>query len=208
LKLSSFDLVGWSLGGNVALRFSIDYPKKVEKLGLLSSGPMEGYPVKKSYLLGLIKSKAYLTTKEAIEKSVKFLENIRNKKRRKMIRALLNKALYTHAKPNVARMVKYENAFMNQRNLKDVNYALTHFNISNTHNGVIDGSNEIEKISQKTLILHGEDDKIVPLKNAQAIKDALGDKATLKTYDNAGHALVVDHTKQVAKQFHEFFIGV
>ncbi len=207
LKLTQFDLVGWSLGGNVAMQFALDYPKKVDKLGLLSSGPLAGFPVKKRYFLNLIKGKTYLSTKEEIKKSVKFVETLREKKRRKMIRGLLNKTLYTHAKPNVARLVKYENAFMNQRNLADVNYALTYFNISHHHNGVIEGNNKIDHIQHKTLILHGENDKIVPPKHAYDIKEALGERAELITYSNAGHALMVDRTSKLSSKFHEFFIG-
>ena len=207
LKLKNFHLSGWSLGGNVAMQFAIDHPDYVDKLVLLSSGPITGYPTPKKRFFGLFKTNEYLKTKEEIEKSVKMIETIREKKRRRLLRLILNKSLYTHSKPNMARLVKYEGAFMKQRNLADVNYALAYFNIAHEHNGVTDGDGSVDNIKAETLIVHGEGDKIVPLKHAEKIKEALGDKAELKTYSDAGHAVPIDKTKKLAELYFDFLVG-
>lgn len=44
LKLSKFHLVGHSLGGAVALQFTLDYPELVQTLSLIAPSPAEGLP--------------------------------------------------------------------------------------------------------------------------------------------------------------------
>src|SRR5205823_6417723 len=70
------------------------------------------------------------------------------------------------------------------------------FNISDAHNGVIEGTNEISKIKCKTSILCGEKDIAVPFKEQEKIKAALGDLATLKGFEDSGHAVFEDHLEE------------
>jgi len=51
LNIKNFSLVGWSLGGNVAMQYVIDYPKDVKKLILMASGSIKGFPIKKEFSL-------------------------------------------------------------------------------------------------------------------------------------------------------------
>src|SRR5208283_4091038 len=44
MKLDSFNIVGNSLGGAVAMRFALDYPELVKKLVLLAPGGLAGKP--------------------------------------------------------------------------------------------------------------------------------------------------------------------
>ncbi len=205
LKLKDFYLCGWSLGGNVAMRFTADHPGYVKKLLLLSSGPHKGMPLPKR-ILGLIKTKQYLSTKEDIAKSLKVLEKIRTKQKRSLLKTILNKKVYTHKKPNMARFVKYENAFMKQQNLVDVTYALSYANMSHEHNGLTEGDGTIDNINVETMIVHGAEDKVVNVEEAKALKDAIGDNAEIKVFDNAGHALVIDELDKLSDLFFELFI--
>lgn len=43
VELNSFHLLGWSLGGNVVIQYTIDYPGKVRSLTLESVGPPFGF---------------------------------------------------------------------------------------------------------------------------------------------------------------------
>ncbi len=199
-------VAGWSLGGNIAMQFAIDYPDLVEKLVLMSSGPVHGYPMEERKFFGLKKTGNYLSTKEDIADGVKMLENIRKKNKRKTLRLVLNKSLYTHKKPLDGRMVKYEKAFMQQRNLVDVNYALSHFNISHEHNGVTEGSGAVDKLNLPVLILHGKGDKVVPVEYAEKNQQAIGDNARIQLFDDAGHALIVDKLSDVAKAYQDFLL--
>ncbi len=206
MGFSKFSIAGWSMGGNVAMRFAIDYPDMLEKMILMSSGSPKGYPLEKRKFFGLLKTGEYLKTKEEIANSVKMFENIRKKNKRKALRLILNKGIYTHKKPLDGRMVKYEKAFMQQRNLVDVNYAMTYFNIAHENNGVTDGTGEVDSIKTPTLILHGTGDKVVSIEKAEETKSLLGDSAQLETFDEAGHALPVDKLPETSKAFEEFLL--
>lgn len=45
LKIKSAVIAGWSLGGGVAMEMAAHYPKRIEKLILISSTTHKGYPV-------------------------------------------------------------------------------------------------------------------------------------------------------------------
>ena len=49
LKLEKFSLMGWSMGGGVAMQFTANHPTFVEKLILVESVGMKGYPIFKRY---------------------------------------------------------------------------------------------------------------------------------------------------------------
>ncbi len=204
--LEKFDIVGWSFGGNVAMRMTIDHRSYVNKLILLSSGGIKGYPLEKKRFFGFLRTGEYLTTKAEIEKEVRPLERIRNRKRRKLLKMIFNRTLYVHKKPTEARYKKYEAAFFKQRNLSDVVYALSRFNISHDHNGVVDGSGEIDKIRREVLILHGEDDRVVPVNISRQTADALGQKAELRIFQQAGHAAVLDVTDTLKDAIEGFIL--
>lgn len=206
LKLDKFNVLGWSFGGNVAMRFAIDYQAMINKLVLLSSGSLQGFPVEKRRFFGLIRTGNYLSSKKDIEKSVKPIEKIREKKQRKLLQMVFKRTLYSNKQPNKARYVKYENAFFQQRNLVDVNYALAHFNITDRFNGVVDGTNELDKLDLPVLILHGKQDKIVPYQVAETLHDSLKN-TTLKSFDEGSHALFVDEPKAVCETIFDFLIG-
>ena len=205
IKLDKASVAGWSLGGNVAMRFAIDYPDKVHRLVLLGSGSAQGFPSRKQYLFGLIKGR-YLETKEEIEKSVKGVERLRKREARRLIAKILEKGLYTHRQPNEARMTKYVDAFLNQRNLADVNYAIGTFNITDEHNGVVEGTGEIEKLDKPVLIIHGEDDGVVPVSTAENNKSWLPGDVELVRYEEAGHAVLFDKPDAISRKIHAYLL--
>ncbi len=208
LGLKKFILAGWSLGGNVAMQFSLDHKEMVEKLILVASGSIRGFPTPKRRFFGLFRTKEYLKTKEEIAKSVKLIEKLRMNESRRMIKMMFNRSFFTHKQPNEARHVKYQNAFFNQRSLPEVNYALAHFNISNDYNGVTEGNGKVKDLDVETLILHGKEDHVVAYQVAEDIYEHLDkDKTQLKLYDQAGHALVLDKTEAISEDFFEFVIG-
>ncbi|MFW5842266.1 MAG: alpha/beta fold hydrolase [Bacillota bacterium] len=60
LKIDTFHLLGWSLGGNVAMQYTLDHQAHVKTLVLLSSGPASGMPVHKRTFYNLIKTKTLI----------------------------------------------------------------------------------------------------------------------------------------------------
>lgn len=91
-----------------------------------------------------------------------------------------------------------------QKNLIDVYYALAAFNISNSFNGIRQGTGEISKINVPTAIIQGKNDRLVSLDMAQTIKDGIGENAELILFDNCGHAPFVDVLDEIIKIIVEF----
>ena len=67
---------------------------------------------------------------------------------------------------------------LTQRNLADVYHSLNTFNISDQHNGVIEGTNQAKDITIPVLILRGDRDYVVTEQMTQEIVEDLGDNAT------------------------------
>src|SRR5664280_1006939 len=56
---------------------------------------------------------------------------------------------------------------------------------------------DLKKFDVPTLILHGDDDQIVPIANSALLSAKLVQSATLKVYSGASHGLCSTHKKQV-----------
>lgn len=203
LKLQNLTIVGWSLGGAVAMRFTIDYQQYVEKLVLLQSSSIQGFPLEKRTLFGKGKGQ-YVKTKKEMEKECQPLVKAFEKNRKWFFKLLANKSMYNIKKPEKKKYEEYLEDMCTQRNIVDVNYALINFNISNKHNHVVEGTGEIEKITVPTLIIHGDQDKVVPLEKAKETKEAIGDHAKLMVLENCGHSPLVSHLDELSSIIIDF----
>ncbi|MFW5842267.1 MAG: alpha/beta fold hydrolase [Bacillota bacterium] len=114
-----------------------------------------------------------------------------------MLKRLLLKAIYTAHKPPKGRLNFYVREMAMQRNLAEVNMAISTFNITNTHNGLVEGTNQAKKITVPTFVIHGTKDKIVKKDQALKIKQAIGDNAVLHLIKGGDHALMVGTLTQL-----------
>ena len=60
-----------------------------------------------------------------------------------------------------------------------------------------DQTEDLKKIDVPTLILHGDDDQIVPIADSALLSARLVERATLKVYKGASHGLCTTHKDQV-----------
>jgi non-heme chloroperoxidase len=60
-----------------------------------------------------------------------------------------------------------------------------------------DFTEDLQKIDVQTLIIHGDDDQIVPIANSALLSAKLVKKATLKIYKGASHGLCATHKDQL-----------
>ncbi|MBT2744905.1 alpha/beta hydrolase [Lysobacter sp. ISL-42] len=60
----------------------------------------------------------------------------------------------------------------------------------------VDYTEDLKKIDVPTLIVHGDDDQIVPIDGSARLSAKLVPKATLKVYPKGDHALPVTHQQQ------------
>ncbi|NBI07469.1 intracellular short-chain-length polyhydroxyalkanoate depolymerase [Senegalia massiliensis] len=207
IGLEKFTVAGWSTGGGVAMQFSADYPEYVENLILLESVGVSGYPIFKKDEQGNPIIGEILKTKEEVAMDpiqVMPILNAYKNKDKETLKQIWEMTIYTHNKPNDSRYDDYLEDMLTQRNLVDVDYALLTFNISNKHNGVVEGNNLAEKIQVPTLIIQGDRDYVVPMEMAKGIKDAIGDNAVLKVIENSGHSPLIDNLDELIDSIIDF----
>lgn len=195
LKLKKFSLAGWSTGGGVIMYFAIDYPEYVDKLILVESVGIKGYPMFRKDEKGHPILGEFLKTKEEIANDpvqVIPILNAYRDKNRDFLRIVWDSAIYTFNKPSEERYEKYLDAMLQQRNLVDIDYSLVHFNISDEHNGVVQGTGEVHKIKAPTLVIQGKNDLVVPMEMGVGIAEGIGENARLELLDNGGHAPMTD----------------
>lgn len=195
MDLDKFYLAGWSTGGGIAMYFAIDYPQHLEKLILVESVGIKGYPIFKKDEKGQPIMGELLKTKEEIAQDpvqVLPILNAYKEGNRDFMKMVWDATIYIFKKPEEARYEKYLDEVFTQRNLVDIDYSLVHFNISNEHNGVVEGSNEAHKIKAPTLVIQGKDDLVVPVDMGIGIAEGIGGNAKLELLDNGGHAPMED----------------
>ena len=67
-----------------------------------------------------------------------------------------------------------------------------------------DQTEDLKKIDVPTLILHGDDDQIVPIANSAMLSAKLVTEATLKVYKGAPHGMCTTHRDQINDDLLEF----
>ena len=70
-----------------------------------------------------------------------------------------------------------------------------------------DLTEDLKKIDIPTLVLHGDDDQIVPIANSALLSSKLIEKAILKVYPGAPHGLMVTHQDQLNNDLLAFIRG-
>ncbi len=195
MELDKFNLIGWSTGGGIAMYFAIDYPEYVEKLILVESVGIMGYPIFKKDPQGQPILGEFLTSKKEIAQDpvqVLPILNAYEKKDKDFLRMVWDASIYIFNKPEEERYEEYLDETLTQRNLVDIDYGLVNFNISHMHNGVVEGTGEVDKIKAPTLVIQGKDDLVVPKEMGVGIAEGIGDNARLELLDGGGHAPMED----------------
>src|SRR5690625_6252766 len=92
-----------------------------------------------------------LTTLAEIEQDAKTqgVQYLYDKKDYEGLKTVWETVIYTHNKPDEEQYQVYLEDMTTQRNLADVYHALNTFSISAKHNGVNDGTNEIDRKSTR-----------------------------------------------------------
>ena len=194
LKIKSVILIGLSLGGTVGMKFSIKFPEIVKGLILFGSVGIKGYYFKGVDEKGVVIDEK-MKDKEALEKlpPVAIYLMCLQTKNQEFIHILFEKFLFNVGKTisdeNFDKMV--EEALM-QKNYIDTLWALNNFNVSDNFNEITEGNNEISKIGCPTLIIHGNKDKVIPLKESIATFHAIKAKIKyIEILENKGHMSLI-----------------
>jgi pimeloyl-ACP methyl ester carboxylesterase len=206
LSIDKAHIAGWSTGGAIALKFAAKYPEKTKKIVLIESASYRGYPIFKkdeNYqpIIG-----EYYTSKEEMAKDLVQVLPMKlafENKDSVTVKSVWEAVIYTEKIPDIETYNKNIDETMKQRNLVDVDYALTTFNMSNFSNGMNNGDGSITKVTQPVLSIWGDQDKVVLEymidETVEALKDAK--KVILK---DSGHSPLTDKPDELTQEIRDF----
>ena len=204
-------VAGWSLGGCVAMSLTARYPQMVEKLILIASGSVKGYPVFCKDEAGApVLGKTY-ETKEALSADpVNVLPMLicQQNQDTAMMENIWNLTIYTSAsakRPEEDSGKVFIQETLKQRNLVDADWALMKFNISDQPSFYAQGEDIAKNITCPVLAVNGRQDITVPeimtAENRAAIV-----QIEQKYYEDCGHSIIVDEADRLWKDM-KAFIG-
>lgn len=206
LNIKRATIAGWSTGGAVALKFAAKYPDMIDKLILIESASYRGYPVyKKDQKGNPIMGETYSSKEEMALDPVQVLPIVTAFKNNDLatIKYIWDLLIYNVNKPSEEDDKLYISETMKQRNLVDIDWCLTTFNMSNFSNGVSDGDNSIENVNAKTLSIWSESDIVVLEYMVDETVQAIRNIKKI-VIENSGHSPLVDSPDYLAKLISEF----
>ena len=207
LNLEEFSLMGWSTGGCTAMKYTANNQEKVNKLILLESISSRGNPLFELDEEGNIIPEKRIATMEAVandEHNIKPTLNAIENENKAFMKSVWNTLIYNNNKPSEERYDEYLEDMFTQRNLVEVYHALNHFNISDKHNGLAEGTGEAAQITIPTLVLYGENDNIIPANMPDEIVEDIGENAELEILKNSGHSPLIDDLEQLREKVNQF----
>lgn len=207
LGISDFIIAGWSTGGAVGMQFVADHPGLCSKLVLVASASTRGYPFFGLGADGQMDFSNRLKTMDDIHNDLARtipIQTAYNNRDKETLKAIWNAAIYTKIQPEDDHYNEYLEDMMTQRNLADVYYSLNTFNISHLHNGLTDGTGQVDSIKIPVLVLRGDRDYVVLENMAKEIMEDLGDNATFIELEDCGHSPLIDNLELLLKHMHEF----
>lgn len=184
--------MGWSTGGGVALELATLLPNRVEKVILLDSVGVNGFTIYKKDEMGQMMFDQIITTKAEIANDpvqVLPILNAYETKNKEMLKMIWNATIYIKAQPNEELYDAYLDAMLKQRNLVDIDYSLVHFNMEENGEKI----SRFKEIKVPIVIMHGDEDLIVPYKEAKKMKEYFKDQAELITLKGVGHSVMTDN---------------
>ncbi len=70
-----------------------------------------------------------------------------------------------------------------------------------------DASGRVREIDAPTLVIHGSDDRLVPVANARALARAVP-RSRLRVLEGAGHLVFIEEAEEVNEEVASFLLGV
>ncbi|WP_217588184.1 intracellular short-chain-length polyhydroxyalkanoate depolymerase [Lentibacillus saliphilus] len=206
MGLRDFSLIGWSMGGAVCQQFCADYPDYCKKLFLLASASSRGYPYYASDEQGMPDVTKRVTTLEDIyaDQKWKMIQDAYNTNNYSMLKQVWDMLIYTTKQPNPDQYQIYLEDMTTQRNLAECYQALNRFNISNVHNGLVQGEDKIKAINIPVMIAWGENDLVVTRQMTEELIEDYGRKAQQQELKNCGHSPMIDDLDQLIDTIEAF----
>jgi pimeloyl-[acyl-carrier protein] methyl ester esterase len=183
VPIKRFNILGWSLGGQVAMSMAIRMPEFVERLILISTTPC--FVEKKDWPYGVNK---------------KFFSNFEMEAKQNLDNTLMKFFLIQTRdmgdSKNVMRSLKKTFIEIKDENKSGMHLALNVLKET-------DLRNEVKKIDKPTLIITGDKDKLTSLKASIWLYEKIKG-ATLKEIIGANHMPFISHKKEMTESVKKF----
>lgn len=206
-QIKKSNVVGWSLGGGVALELAAAYPEMIEKMVLINSTTHRGYPVfKKDKNNQMLIGQVYQSPEELATDPVQVIPLLEAQKNKNfaVMSFVYDQTIYTVNKPTNEQNQMWINEALKQRNLIDTDWALANLNMSSQHNFYNAGTNNIHNVKCPILHTWGKKDIIVPEYMVLENYKVLEKQSKLVVYENCGHSPLVDVPDQLTKDILSF----
>lgn len=201
LEWKDFAVIGWSLGGGVAVEFCRFVPERVTKLILTAAMGMVGYPMPAIDQEGIHFDRP-LKTKEEVANSAYYLPTALalDRQDEATLRAGIA-GLFHRTTPSEKVIQRILDSEYQQRNLLDMDYALLIYNSTDAPNlSGFEGTGHLHDLKVPILLLHGKEDTVVSYKLAEQNQELFGETSKLVLFEDCGHAL---HLENPEKWFEE-----
>jgi pimeloyl-ACP methyl ester carboxylesterase len=206
-RIHKVDVVGWSLGGGVALEMAAHYPDVVKHMVLINSTTHRGYPIfKKGENNQMLVGQVYESPEELGKDPVQVIPLLEAQKNKNfaVMSFVFDQTIYTVGKPTKEQNELWINESLKQKNLIDADWALANLNMSSQHNFYNAGTNNINNVKCPILHTWGNKDIVVPEYMVLENYKALEKQSKLVVYENCGHSPLVDVPDQLTKDILDF----
>ena len=183
VPIKKFNILGWSLGGQVAMSLAIRMPEFVEKLILMSTTPC--FVEKKDWSYGV--NKQFFSNFEMEAK-----QNLNNT----LMKFFLIQTRDIDDSKNVMRFLKNEFIEIRDENKSGMQLALNVLKET-------DLRNEVQKIDKPTLIIAGDKDRLTSSKASIWLYEKIKG-ATLKEIKGANHMPFISHREIMTESVKKF----
>jgi len=207
LKITKFSLLGWSTGGMVAFYFAVKYPELLEKLILFSSVGPQGCAFYKVDANGQ-NTQERITTKEdlKVHPFMKKIDDAIAGGDRNMLRFFCDMSLFKVNKPDEKIYNIILDEIVLQRHSAEICAANMLVNVTEENNGVSKGDGSVKRLKTPTLVIHGEQDMLVPIADSKKWKSLLGDLVSEKVFSDGSHNPLDNHLEDVVEELKSFLL--
>ena len=179
LKIEQAHLVGNSFGGALALSLAIKYPDRIKKLALMGSMGVS-FPI----TYGLDRVWGYTPSEANMEELLELFTYDHSFATKELIKS------------------RYESSM--QPGFQESFSALFPAPRQNGVESMAGNQAYIRNIPHETLIIHGREDRVIPLENSLKLLELI-DNAQLHVFGHCGHWTQIEHTAEFADLILQFF---
>lgn len=207
LKVKAANVVGWSLGGGVAMELCASHPELVKHLILINSTTHKGYPIfqknaQNQPLLGQVYQKKDDLAKDPLQ--VLPVTMAIAAKNAAFMTYIYDLTIYTVKKPTLEANQIYIQEALKERCLVDADFALATLNLSDSLGFYGMGNGKIKNISCPVLHLWGTSDRTVPEYMIQDNIKAMEKQSQYVRFEDCGHSPLVDQPDKLTKSILDF----